>query len=258
MGIDEVTDIRIYKSTNYDKFKYVVGQREITKNNALEKVITENNLLDCCPMIVNENFEVIDGQHRLEVAKKHGLPIYYIIKINASSRTAQNMNIANKIWRLQDHMKHFSDLGNENYILTSKIIEKYDIPITVFINSFVARGSYDNRLVNFREGKAQLKYSADEIINICNRYLDYKNKAKKLFNLKKFDRNAYAVIFETIVHPKYFHERMMHAIDLYPDRFKACFAWRTVDNIREALWNGLYNLKISSHKHLLKNNKVIE
>ena len=39
--------------------------------------MTEKLLM--CPIIVNENYEIIDGQHRYSASKELGLPIRYIV-----------------------------------------------------------------------------------------------------------------------------------------------------------------------------------
>jgi hypothetical protein len=41
--------------------------------------IKKENKLHCHPILVNEDFEIISGQHRFEVAKRLKVPIYYVV-----------------------------------------------------------------------------------------------------------------------------------------------------------------------------------
>ena len=71
---------QIEKTRNYGMFKFLIGNRPLRKP-ALRKLklaIEYDNQLGIHPIIVNNNLEVIDGQHRLEVAKELGVDIYYI------------------------------------------------------------------------------------------------------------------------------------------------------------------------------------
>ena len=60
----------IYATTDYDKFKFLEGNRKLRLNN-LEKMresMIEEQLV--IPICVNENFEIIDGQHRYTICKE--------------------------------------------------------------------------------------------------------------------------------------------------------------------------------------------
>ena len=79
MTYTKKTDLVIYETNDYEKFKLLGLNRPLTDNHSLEQVIKENNLLKYNAMIVTPDFEVLDGQHRLEICKKLGMPIFYII-----------------------------------------------------------------------------------------------------------------------------------------------------------------------------------
>ena len=70
----------VEKTKEYSVFSFLNGNRGIKKPhfNKLKKAIQENNYLHLHPIIVNKNYQVIDGQHRLECAKALDLDIYFI------------------------------------------------------------------------------------------------------------------------------------------------------------------------------------
>ena len=71
---------KIHVTSDYSKFSYLVGNRDIVNKHVkdLSGHIDERDL--SIPIIVNENMEVCDGQHRLEAYKVLGLPVHYIVK----------------------------------------------------------------------------------------------------------------------------------------------------------------------------------
>ena len=69
---------QVHKTTDYFLFKPIDGNRNknLLHINRLKKSISENYLFTV--IIVNENYEIIDGQHRFECIKELELPLYYI------------------------------------------------------------------------------------------------------------------------------------------------------------------------------------
>ena len=63
------------------------------------------------PVIVNENMEVIDGQHRIEVCEKLGIPVMYLICKKASLDDIKDINNSAKLWNFDDYLKCYSRNG---------------------------------------------------------------------------------------------------------------------------------------------------
>ena len=76
--IDEQYGV-IYKTKEYDKFKNIKGNRRLNARNYIKlmRSMSEEQLI--IPIICNENYEIIDGQHRYNSAKELGLDLYYFI-----------------------------------------------------------------------------------------------------------------------------------------------------------------------------------
>lgn len=70
-------------TTNYDMFKFRDDNRtKIRKRHVdtLAESIQRNNQLEKHPIVVNQDMEIINGQHRLCAAKELGIPVYYIVQ----------------------------------------------------------------------------------------------------------------------------------------------------------------------------------
>lgn len=137
--------MEIQSTTDYTLFKTIKGNRLLkTKHVAgLTAAIIKNNLLPLFPITVNESMEVVDGQHRLQVAKDNNLTIYYIVKGGLGLADIQQINSSSKSWNQSDYLYSYISLGNQNYILAKQLLDKYKISITNFIlinNNFKAFG----------------------------------------------------------------------------------------------------------------------
>jgi ParB-like chromosome segregation protein Spo0J len=69
----------ILKTSDYTLFRTIEGNRNINllHLNRLRQSMLEKYLFTI--IIVNENMEIIDGQHRFTVCRELGLPVYYVI-----------------------------------------------------------------------------------------------------------------------------------------------------------------------------------
>ena len=106
----------INETYDYWKFKKQKGNREITtKGLRILEISVEKNGWHPEPILVNEYFEVCDGQHRLEYAKKNHLPIPYIVRPGITPSMCIMINSRRKNWTSDDYVKHYAELGNESY-----------------------------------------------------------------------------------------------------------------------------------------------
>lgn len=106
------------KSTkDYSIFKQVYGNRVIKKGHVanLTKSIIKKNLLANNPIIVNEKMQVIDGQHRLEVAKNNNLAIYYTIADKTTIEDIQMINSSSRLWTGHDYLHAYIAMGIKGY-----------------------------------------------------------------------------------------------------------------------------------------------
>ena len=68
----------IHITRDYSMFKSVKGNRAIDKGH-VQKLIREMKKKDLdLPIFINENDEVVDGQHTLQARKELGRPVRYI------------------------------------------------------------------------------------------------------------------------------------------------------------------------------------
>lgn len=149
-------DTQLHVTTNYDQFKKIQGNRSISKTQVarLTKAIAHKNLLAQNPIIVNERMEVIDGQHRLEVAKANNYPLYYVIKEGLSLDDVVRQNTANMKWAGQDFLASHIEQGNKEYIRLQELMDEFGLTLANALQMFVmAEGGHTLRLFKLGEMK---------------------------------------------------------------------------------------------------------
>jgi hypothetical protein len=117
-------DLQIHSTHDLSIFKTLNGNRDLNMSNVdrIAKSILDNGFLKV-PIVVNENFEIIDGQHRVEAAKKVNSIIYYVKVKNYDLSTAILLNANASNWKTIDYVKSFCERGNSNYL---KLMQLYE------------------------------------------------------------------------------------------------------------------------------------
>lgn len=117
----------IFETEDYSKFKFIGSNRQINKRNyaKLYASMKEKQLL--IPIMVNEKFEILDGQHRFSVARDLGLPVYYYIVEGADTADMKRANQVNSTWTKQDFLNSFASEGDERYCTILRICDEYSV-----------------------------------------------------------------------------------------------------------------------------------
>ena len=112
-------------TNNYSIFKMLKGNRNISllNVNRIKRSIEEKYIKN--PIIVNENMEVIDGQHRLFALEQLGLPVHYIIIPGLGVKECQLMNCNSKAWGNSDYLNGYIEMGYSDYILLKQFQEEF-------------------------------------------------------------------------------------------------------------------------------------
>lgn len=116
-GLLDKVCYQVYRTSNYSKFKSLLGNRETNKVKIsnIAKNIEQYGWLSQ-PILVNEKFQIIDGQHRFEALKKLNLPIEYIVSEGLSLEECQALNKFQSNWSVKDYINSYAETGNQDYI----------------------------------------------------------------------------------------------------------------------------------------------
>lgn len=106
----------VFSTTDYSRFKMLEGNRDVVESrkqkilNSIREVGYVRN-----PIVINKNYEIIDGQGRFEALKELGLPIEYVTSKDAGLEECVALNLGQTNWKSIDYIKSYATRGNENY-----------------------------------------------------------------------------------------------------------------------------------------------
>lgn len=146
----------IYVTKDYDKFGKVLGNRKLNKLNIKNLTAVINKTEDIRPIEVNEKYEVIDGQHRLEVAKTKKIAVPYYIIRKADLGTVQTLNSNSKIWNKDDFMESWIEKGKKDYKIYKDFKNSYKFPHEVCMTLLTGYDGGDS-LTQFKNGDFKIR-----------------------------------------------------------------------------------------------------
>ena len=142
------------KTKNYSMFKIIEENRKIDPLN-LKKIVTSiqsKNLLHLRPILVSKDFEIFDGQHRLEAAKQLGIEIYYDIKENLEVDDIYALNSAQKNWTSEDYLNFYVAKGKSQYIKFAEFQKRNGVRFNIAHSLLFANKMGGDRYAKFCNG----------------------------------------------------------------------------------------------------------
>jgi hypothetical protein len=115
MKESELPKISVQWTKDYGRFKVLRANRIINDNHVrkLKKSMGEKQIP--VPIVVNEKYEVIDGQHRKKALEQMEAWIPYIVIEGLSLPDTIRLNHDQANWKLLDYVYAFVERGNKDY-----------------------------------------------------------------------------------------------------------------------------------------------
>ena len=175
---------QVHTSNDYSTFKTMEGNRNINKLHLrrLKESIKDNYLFTV--ITVNENHEIIDGQHRFAAIKELGLPVRYVVCEGYGLNEIQILNRNSKNWNSDDYLEGYCNLGNREYQKYKEFKERYDFGHNETMSMLTGYNSGNGKVIDkFRRGKFRITHlgearaKADKISLFKGIYKGYKRRA---------------------------------------------------------------------------------
>lgn len=214
---------KLYKTMDYDKFSKIHYNREVSYSHVkrlIESLKNNPDDLKSLPIMVNKDMEIIDGQHRLEAARKLGVPVYYTIDEHFKPSKIAILNTTQKRWLVEDFIKMWKDQGNEHYEKLSSLMEELEWPFRAFIVWIAADGASNAKLIKSGEFKYNLKPDTVRHIVFTSKVikfvLDYGYKPKHSLFTSHFHRAMRDFLNSGIVD----YDRFLNRLERVPYKFQ--------------------------------------
>lgn len=210
---------KINKTTNYHLFKFRDDNRATIKQghvkNLIESIKTRD-LTEYKPITINEDFEILDGQHRFLACKKLNLPIYYQITEDATPKDLISLNV-NLPWNVKDYFNYWCKQHSPEYLKLEKYLKENNCHLSSYL-------SFYNKSKRFRDDFKNGKYihdsSIDEKIQIYEDTKQIINKYSTMMAKDKYfiDSNRFCIgLGHLIALPGFDKERWKNQLTRYSD-----------------------------------------
>lgn len=116
---------------DYSKFRNITGNRKINQAHVtrLVSAIEQKNLLRYYPILVNEHWEVIDGQHRLAAAAQLDYPVFVEEVDGLRIEDVMSINTNSRSWNLRDFCEAYIQLDKKDYQKLVDFADKHGVSI---------------------------------------------------------------------------------------------------------------------------------
>lgn len=232
------TNIQINETTDYDRFKYLHGNRKINKNHVqrLKNSMTKNYLHTV--ITVNENYEVIDGQHRLTACSELGLPVKYVVLNNYGLKEVQTFNAMTSNWTTAQYLDSYCAKGFQDYIDYKRFKLKYNlghrenILLLCGLDIRKHEEEFKNGDLKINNYKKACQY-ADELLKVSNFYKGY--------NRRHFVRAIYFLLNK----PQFCMEEFLQKLSYQRTALVDCVNRDSYLSLIEEIYNYKRRLKIN-------------
>lgn len=208
----------VQKTNKYNKFKLHNKNRKLnlTKVNKLAEAISKNNLLPYFPIVVNKQFEILDGQHRFEAAKSVKADLYYLVSgNNYNIENVADSNNFQSHWKLDDYINYYAVDGREPYIKLMELSNKYSIAACYIANIKGTKAT----TAQLRDGSFSFNDYADIV--------DVLKQARAIgleYGFKHWNQRPFLRALNFVVHVNGFSKlRMMQKLTTHKNMLVKCY-----------------------------------
>jgi hypothetical protein len=210
---------KLEKSKDYKKFNLRKDNRKVTERQVLQLMESMEKHGFIAPLIVNSKMEVLDGQNRLEAAKRLKLEVEYKIH-DGNGKMAEllsDLQISSK-WAAADYLHYYVTHGRRDYVAFKRFIETNNIKLGIGI-SIAMSNSGGAALSVFKRGL--LKFDKEKSLKILQDINEIRGSCRSFDDFADSDRFLKALI--RIQQHKFFSKKKLLAkIKSNPGFIKPC------------------------------------
>lgn len=206
---------KILSSYEYDKFVRIKGNRTLNFKNLAKIIGSMKKKQLIIPILVNEKYEVIDGQHRLAACKELSLPVFYYMVEGYGDNEVITTNVNQENWTKLQFLDYYIEHENANYIEFEKIRTRHGLSINQLLNviSKAKRTTFKSLSFSFVEGT--FKLNQEDIWEATN----------FLAVLEDFNKSTYykcdgfvLALLALYYYPPYDHSHMLQQLKIRGDK----------------------------------------
>lgn len=226
----DLDKIKIKKSYDYHKFRLMADNRQINTQHLarLKESMKEDYLFTV--IIVNEHFQVCDGQHRFMACRDLKLPIYYVVCRGYGIKEVTTYNEQTSNWSVKNYLDRYVTNEYPEYINYKIFQKKYGFPHRANI-TLLCGEDYRTHELLFKKGTFK--------INNLQRAIDYAEqitKTKKLY--KDYKRNNFiGALYKLMQKDVFSMDEFLKKFEIKSSMMKNCTTVKEYIDIIEEIYN---------------------
>jgi hypothetical protein len=252
---------QVFQTEDYSLFKSLDGNRHVNSLHVRRLKDSFKGSYLFSPILVNEKYEIIDGQHRFEAAKELNLPIVFIVVHNYGLKEVQILNENMKNWTKADYLSAYCDLKHPEYLKFRNFMRQFpdfgivscEMMLTGLTAAAMSSGKskYDRELVSQtnKKGEYRVRYFQEGDLVIPS-YENAVEIANKILMIKPyydgFNRVTFVRAMMGIFNIEYYdHTQLIDRIKTNPKFLQHCGNVTQTRLMIEELYNFRSREKVS-------------
>lgn len=249
---------QILYTTNLDKFKITSVNRDFTTPKSQNRIkrITESmkkvGFRPTAPLIVTSKMVCVDGQHRLESAKRLGIGVYYMVdptiknSLKSIFEAAVGQNQDQESWGKVDYISGYVTMGNKNYKELKDFMDKYPMYSQTECMMFLQNsGTRHCSKIDFAQGKFKTE-NLDWAHTWATNILELEPYFKDGYTSSVFVRTLLTIIEKT---PEFSWSNFIHKVRLRPGMIHRCGDKKSYSTMIEDIYNYRNREKLNLRIH---------
>ena len=221
------TSMQVHSTKDYSRFKILVGNRKPNDLHVKRLRDSFQKQYLFSPILINEKWQIIDGQHRFLAAKELGLSINYIIVFGYGLNEVQILNTNSANWKKEDYLKAYCDLGVKQYLQMQEFMDNYpDFGIAVCEQLLTNNVGGANNKANLYKGKGRVKNFEEGKLIIPNLEKSYENAEKVMMFKPYFEGFSRSIFVAALIglfqNENYNHAEMISKLAQQPSSLTIC------------------------------------
>lgn len=152
--------LEIYKTTDYKKFKFMKENREPTHWEIIKGSIEQHDLTMYKPILVNEKFEIIDGQGTFLACKELKKPIYFVMGEKTNHEHLPILNTGQANWKTLDWLDHYVARRFKQYKKIKAMMDETGFRVHDILRIWDKRTANEAPTKSFKHGTFELPEEA--------------------------------------------------------------------------------------------------
>lgn len=152
--VQYTTDLSIFKPLKGNRGKQQIHAQHVK---FLEQSLTEKNMLQDRHIIVNGNYEIIDGHHRVQAAKNLGIGMYYVVRSDYTYHDAVRLTKGTIQWKNKEYFDCHIINGTPGYREFLEFLQEYDLPLSLVLRLYSNGKSSRKFMQDFKQGCADFE-----------------------------------------------------------------------------------------------------